>query len=165
MVYKINTEILVVNLKGIIISVIIALLAIIFFAHNLRAVIAIVAITLALLMPQIYLAIQYKKYTNYSSFEIDYEKELFIIKKPNIIVEKKFDEIKTIQYHKAFVPPSYLSLAFSLSQHFYYYRIEFTDGTVYYLTNLLTPNPQIKEDGVFYPYYFKVDRKYATIKP
>lgn len=141
-----------------------SIILIVFFADNVKAIVAIATIALVLLIPQIYLAIQYKKFTNYSSFEIDYNKELFSIKKSNTIVAKKFSELKTIQYHKANVPPSYLSLAFSLSQHFYYYRLEFTDGNVYYLTNLLTPNPMIKEDGVFYPYYFKVDRKYATIR-
>lgn len=165
MTYVINSKSVIINLKEMVILLFFGIILIIFFADSARAIVAIAIIALVLLIPQIYLAIQYVKFTNYSSFEIDYEKEIFIIKKSNVIVDKKFSDLKTIQYHKAFVPPSYLSLAFSLSQHFYYYRIEFTDGTVYYLTNLLTPNPQIKEDGVFYPYYFKVDRKYATIKP
>ena len=164
MTYVINGKSIVINLKAIIIPLFFAVLAIIFWGHSLNSAIVIIAIALGLLMPQIYLAVQYLRYTNFKSFEINYEEEQFHIKKSRTVIHKKFGELKTIQYHKAFVPLIYLSLSFKFCEYFYYYRIEFTDGTVYFLTNLLTPNPQIKEDGVFYPYYFKVDRKYATIK-
>lgn len=163
MTYKINGKSIILNLMILLIPLLIAIIAIIFYLDNLRAVIIIATITLAWLMPQIYLAIQYIKFTNYHSFKIDYDQELFIIKKSDTLLEKKFTELKTIQYHRVFIVPRF-SPALVLAQYFYYYRLEFNDGTTYYLTNLLTPHPILKGNGVFYPYFIEVDRKYASIK-
>ncbi|MGF1924657.1 MAG: hypothetical protein ACQUHE_10800 [Bacteroidia bacterium] len=164
MIYKANIGVILENLKGIIFFLLLAIVAIVLFAGDFRSVVVIVVISLSVLMPQLYLAIQYIAHCPYDSFEIDYNNENFIVKESEKVITRSFSSLITIQYHKANVPSSYLSLAFTLCEYFYYYRLEFTDGKVYYLSNILSPNPSIDGSGVFYRYFFKVDRKYATIK-
>ena len=164
MIYKLSVESIMRNLISVIVMLALATCAIILFIDNIASVIAIAVITLSLLSPQIYLAIQYLKFSNYNSFEIDYQHEVFVIKQSDQVITKDFSALKIIQHHKAAVPRSSLSLAFTLAEYCYYYRLEFVDGSTYFLTNLLSPNPLIEEDGVLYPYYIKIDRKYATIR-
>ena len=164
MIYKLTVDSILRNLISVIVMLAIAICAIILFIDNTASIIAIAVITLTLLSPQIYLAIQYLKFSNYKSIEIDYHREVFTIQEAQQVITKDFSSLKTMQYHRAALPPGFLSLAFSLAEHCYYYRLEFVDGSTYFLTNLLSPNPMIEEEGVFYPYYIKVDRKYATIK-
>jgi hypothetical protein len=165
MIYKLSVESIMRNLISVIVMLVLAICAIILFIDNIASVIAIAVITLTLLSPQIYLAIQYIKYSNYNSFEIDYQHEVFVIKKSDQVITRDFSSLKIIQYHKAAVPRSSLSLAFTLAEYCYYYRLEFVDGSTYYLTNLLSPNPVIEEKGAMYAYFTTIERKYASIKP
>ncbi|MGN7987169.1 hypothetical protein ACTJKC_07510 [Pedobacter sp. 22226] len=157
------------NCKWIILSFLLAVIIILFAPtldenKTLILMLGVFIIFLILNIPQIYLLNQYEKVSNYESFQIDYENSTFIIATKDGSIQKKFSDLKNVQYHKPAVPTVYLSLMLKLCEHLYFFKLEFQDNSKYYLTSLLSPKPMIVEKGALYNYFIMVERKFASIK-
>ncbi len=163
MIYRPTSQSLISASKWVLLTALIAFLAI-FFIGSTRAFIGSIVMFLVLNLAPIFLLFQYQKVTYFSSFEIDYENQSISVLKGDLHIRKKISDLKSVQYHRAVVPTIYLSLVLKLCEHFYYYRFEFIDGSIYYLTCLASPDPSFDEKGVFYPYFIKHERIYASIK-
>ena len=122
-----------------------------------------VVIFLTLAGPQILLIYQYRKATTYQSLKIDYENSVFLFINSDGIKEKKFDEMKGLTLVKASVPKLFISPMLMLSEHFYYYKIEFGSES-YYITSLLHPKPKLRGEKDFYQWYIEKETYFANIK-
>ena len=162
MEYKITTKSLLSSLSSVLLFFFCTVVLI--FLGDTKFAIAVVVLFLIFVIPQLFLIIPYSNVTTYKSFKIDYTDQLFIIEFEGKNIEKSFAELVSIQYHAAQIPVIYLSPVFKLCEHLYYYRFEFPDGTVYYLTSLVDPKPNFDPKGVFYAWYIDMERRYATIK-
>lgn len=163
MIYRPSSQSLISASKWVILTALMAFVAI-FFIGSTRVFIASAVMFLVLNLAPIFLLFQYQKVTGFSSFEIDYENQSIRVLNGDLLIQKKISDLKSVQYHRAVVPTIYLSLVLKLCEHFYYYRFEFIDGSIYYLTCLVSPEPSFDEKGIFYPYFIKNESIYARIK-
>ncbi len=116
----------------------------------------------ALCGPSLYLIYQYRKATTYSDIEIDTITQKIKISQDGLIKERSFEEIKRIELVEATKHPIFLHRILMFSAHFYYYKLEFQDEC-YYLTSLLSPQPQLRGEKDFYDWFFKTETYFASI--
>ena len=160
MEYKLTTKSVLLSLRYVLLFFICAVITSCF--ADIRGMIGILIFYLVLALPQLFLIIPYNRVSNYQSFQIEYNDEVFRIKFADNIVEKTFAELRSVQYHYTKEHPS--SPILVSCYHMYYYRFEFHDGTKYYLTSLANPKPDIYPKGVFYDWYIECAQTYPTIK-
>ena len=135
-----------------------------FFAIKTALLVTVIVFFILMLAPQLFLIIQYHKTINYDSIEIDYKNEEFKISRKNKISIRKFSELHTIVYNKAVVPISYGSLVLLLCSSFYYYKIRFENGDIYYLTCMMSPAPRLSAKHEFYDYFIEKEILFAFIR-
>lgn len=148
MIYKPSSKGLIYNLKWVLLLALPAIFLIAFTKSD-RIIFGSLLIFLLVSIPQIFLALQYERVSKFDSFEIDQEGGTISVLIDGSAIQKNSSNLKNIQYHHAVVPRIYLSLMLKMCEHFYYYKFEFKDNTIYYLTNLVSPEPLFAEKGVF----------------
>ncbi len=148
--------------------ILIAVLSLPFFIIGLLApgnkiVLATLFILLLLIVPQIFIIMQYISATTYTELEIDYVEQKVIISSKNDQTIKDFAAIQSVQFYKPTVSAYRLSAVLLLCTHLYYYKLEFKEES-YYLTSLLSPDLMLDPQGPLYDKMIVVETQYASIK-
>ncbi len=163
MIYKSSSQSLIYSLRWVSLLAL-PILFLIVFSGSDRIIFGALLIFLLLSIPQIFLVFQYERVSKFDSFQIDEERGTINILMNGSIIQRNIADLKNVQYHHAVVPRIYLSLLLKMCEHFYYYKFEFKDNSIYYLTSLVLPEPSFAEKGIFYSFYIDVERTYPRIK-
>lgn len=135
------------------------------FVKDTRLLIGVFFIFTIIAAPQIYLIFQYEKVSKHKAININIEKRTIeIINSSNQVISKEFSDIKNIEHYYVNARKVLNSFVLLLCAHFYYYRFEFSDGSVLFMTSLMSPKIQFSDKGIFYDFLIKREVRYPYIK-